>query len=204
MEFKTGHTFKFTRVNKLLVFLTKLFRKILRPIIKTFDDIDTNYSDQSAIKKALVAMFLLRVPICVSVILIMLCAAGVLASRNKDESSAQMSFNYEESAKGLNPNSTRLNIYEIKTPDVVEKMLYYCGVDPADVDMDKLIDSITVKPASSKGFQAEDYYIATSYKISLKKPAEIKDISSQDLLKFLCKSYTDVFYNRYAENRSVL
>lgn len=204
MEFKIGRSFRFTRVNKLLAFLTKLIKKIFSPITRSLDEIDNNYNEQSAIKKTLVTMFILRVPICVSVLLIMVCAAFVFASLNKYESSAQMSFNYEESAKGLNPNATRLNIYEIKSQDVVEKMLYYCGIDAADVDMDKLIDSITVRPASSKGFKAEDYYIATSYKISVKKPAEIKSVSSQDLLKFLCKSYTDVFYNRYAENRSVL
>ena len=126
------------------------------------------------------------------------------ASHNDSEASAVMSLNYEESAKGLNPNATRFNIYELKSPEVVEKMLKYCGIDPESVDENKISDAITIKPTNSKGFSVDDYYIATSYSLTVRKTSDIKGISANDLLSFLCKAYNDVFYERYAENRSVL
>lgn len=204
MDFQIGEKFRFTRLNKLIDFLTQLIKKLFSPITKLLNDIDNNYSDQSAIKKTLIGLFQLRIVICIAVIAIAVCSACFFAARNDGESSAVMSLNYEESAKGLNPNSTRFNVYELKSPDVVEKMLYYCGVNADDVDMDKLIDSITIKPTNSKGFSPDEYYIATSYRITMKKVDDIKDVSTHDLLVYLCKAYTDVFYDRYAENRSVL
>lgn len=204
MEFHIGKRLHLDRINKLIKPIIDFIKKLFSPISKLLNDIEANYSDQSTIKKALIGFFKLRIVICITALFIMLCAACVFAIQNDGEASAEMSLNYEESAKGLNPNSTRFNIYELKSPEVVEKMLYYCGIDPSDVDMDKLIDSISIKPTSSKGFKSEEYYIATSYKISIKKPKEIKEINAHDLTTFLCKAYTDIFYDRYAENRSVL
>ncbi len=204
MEFNTRRLYDFVRKNKLAKFLDNIFNRFFSPIEKTLNDIDINYADHSVIKKTLIGLFNLRGAIVFLILLVLVCAAGIFAAMNAGESSAQMNLNYEESAKGLNPNSTRFNIYEIKSPEVVEKMLYYCGIEPEDVDMDNLIDSITVKPTNSKGFNSDDYYIATSYKISLKKPADIKTVNVRELLTFLCKAYTDIFYDRYAENRSVL
>ena len=204
MEFHIGKRLHLNRINKLIKPIIDFIIRLFSPISKLLNDIEVNYSDHSTIKKTLIGFFKLRVVICLSALLIMVCAACYFAIRNNDESSAEMSLNYEESAKGLNPNSTRFNIYELKSPAVVEKMLYYCGIDPSDIDIDKLIDSISIKPTSSKGFKTENYYIATSYKISLKKPKDIKDINAHDLITFLSKAYKDIFYNRYAENRSVL
>lgn len=204
MEFHIGKRLHFDRINKLIKPIIDFIKKLFSPISKLLNDIESNYSDHSTIKKTLIAFFKLRVVIFLSALFVMLCAACVFAIRNDGESSAEMSLNYEESAKGLNPNSTRFNIYELKSPAVVERMLYYCGIDPSDINMDKLIDSISIKPTNSKGFKSEDYYIATSYKISLKQPKDIKDINAHDLITFLCKAYTEMFYERYAENRSIL
>ncbi len=204
MEFQKGQWFYFSRINKHIEFLRELIKKSFSPISRRLNEVEANYADQGILKRTLIGLFNLRGIICFFVILILACAAGFLVAMGDGESTAQMNLNYEESAKGLTPNSTRFNIYELKSTEVVEKMLYYCGIDAASVDMDQLIDSITIKPTISKSFNSDNYYIATSFKIWLKKPSEIKEVSTNDMLKFLCKAYTDVFYERYAENRSVL
>ncbi|MBQ7573396.1 MAG: hypothetical protein IJT23_03980 [Clostridia bacterium] len=204
MEFKKSRFLHFVRSSRLFRILTDLIHKITGPLSKLLNDIESNYNDHSAIKMTLIGLFRLRIAICLSVVLVMICAACFFVMQNDSEASAQMSLNYEESAKGLNPNSTRFNTYELKSPEVVEKMLYYCGIDPETVDMDNLINSISISPTNSKGFSPDNYYIATSYKVSIKKPADIKEANADDLLAFLCKAYTDIFYSRYADNRSIL
>ncbi|MBQ7660917.1 MAG: hypothetical protein IJS44_02545 [Clostridia bacterium] len=177
---------------------------MFRPVAKITNGVAADYGDQSALKKTVIAFIKLRYILLFALVLILGCAGTFFAGRNDSAASAVMSLNYEESAKGLSPNSTRFNIYELKSPEVVEKMLYYCGIDAHSVDVDKIVDSISVNPTNSKGFTVDDYYIATSYAITIKKPAGVKDVSTQDLLTFLCKAYTDVFYARYADNRSIL
>ena len=204
MAFQKGKLFRFTRINKLTNLLTGFIKKIFRPISKIMNGIESDYDEQSAFKKTLIGFFKLRYAVLFSVLLIILCAGYFFASHNDSESYAVMSLNYEESAKGLNPNSTRFNIYEMKSPEVVEKMLYYCGIDKDAVDIDKIIDSITINPTNSKGFKVDDYYIATSYGVRIKNTVGIKEVRTRDLLTFLCKAYTDIFYERYADNRSVL
>lgn len=204
MAFQKGKLFRFTRMNKLIKFLTGFIKKIFDPISKIINGIESDYDEQSVIKKTFIGFFKLRYVILFSVLLLILCAGYFFASHNNSESYAVMSLNYEESAKGLNPNSTRFNIYEMKSPEVVEKMLYYCGIDKDAVDIDKIIDSITINPTNSKSFKVDDYYIATSYGIRMKNTAGIKEVKTKDLLVFLCKAYTDIFYERYADNRSIL
>lgn len=204
MAFQKGGLFRFTRSKKLIKLFAGFIEKMFSPLSKIINDILSDYSEQSPLKKTLIGFFRLRYMILVSVLLVILCAGRFFASQNDREASAIMSLNYEESAKGLNPNSTRFNVYEIKSPEVVEKMLYYCGIDSESIDLDKVIDSITISPTNSKGFKIDDYYIATSYRITVKNNPQIKEVRTHDLLTYLCKAYTDIFYERYTENRSVL
>ena len=204
MAFQKGKLFRFTRMNKLIKFLTGFIKKIFGPISKIINGIESDYDEQSVLKKTFIGLFKLRYVLLSSMLLLILCAGYFFASYNNSESYAVMSLNYEESAKGLTPNSTRFNIYEMKSPEVVEKMLYYCGIDKDTVDIDKIIDSITINPTNSKGFTVDDYYIATSYGIRIKNTVGIKEVKTKDLLTFLCKAYTDIFYERYADNRSIL
>ena len=139
MAFHKGKLFRFTRINKLIKFLTDLFKKIFRPISKIVSDTESDYEEQSILKRTFIVFFKFRYLLLFSTLLLILCAGYFFASHNNSESYAVMSLNYEESAKGLNPNSTRFNIYEMKSPEVVEKMLFYCGIDKDDVDLDNLI-----------------------------------------------------------------
>lgn len=200
----TGKLFGFTKTKKLINLFKGFIKRMFEPVSKIINDIASDFEEQSPFKKALIGLFQLRYVLLFFMILIILCAGRFFALHNDSEASAVMSLNYEESAKGLNPNSTRFNIYEIKSPEVVEKMLYYCGVDTESVDVDKIIDSITINPTNSKNFTVDDYYIATSYRITIKKNSSIKEVSTNDLLTYLCRAYTDIFYERYADNRSIL
>ena len=129
MGSSSGKIFRFTRTKKLIKIFTDFIKKIFSPVSKTINDIAVDYDEQATWKKTFIAFFKLRYVFLFSMILVIVCAGYFFALHNDSESSAVMSLNYEESAKGLNPNSTRFNIYELKSPEVVKKMLYYCGIE---------------------------------------------------------------------------
>ena len=193
-----------TKNRKRIKVFGRLTKKVLSPIDKVLEGIDTDYSDRSVTRKALIALLKLKTPICVLLIVAVLFSGGYFFRNSLNNASTQMSLNYEEGAYGLNPNSTRFYVYDIESPEVVEGMLNYCGINPEKVDINEVINCITVRPVNAKAFSEENLFITTTYKISMKKPASVKGVSVQQLLTFLCKSYKDNFYANYTENRSIL
>ena len=185
-------------------FIRNLCDKIISPIFRIFDDIDRDYEDRSVFKKTLIAIVKLKVPIRVLLLVVLIGSVGYFFVKSGNSLTAVMSLNYEESAKGLNPNSTRFNAYDIENETVARDMLNYCGIDPDSVDLKTVMNSISIRPSNAKGFSEDDFFIATSYRITMKKPSFIKEVGIGDMMNFLCKSYKDYFHARYTENRSIL
>ena len=182
---------------------------ILNKITGIIDGINKDYSDRNHARKALIAVLRFRTPILLILLAAVVLAGGYFLWDSEKTASTKMSLNYEESAYGLNPNSTRYYVYDIKNPEVVKGMLEYSGVDPDTVDLDEVTDCITVRATDPKAItekttQEENYFISTTYKITLRRPSQIKDVDVRVLLNFLCKSYKDYFYSQYTDNRSIL
>ncbi|MBR3737199.1 MAG: hypothetical protein IKN26_00530 [Eubacterium sp.] len=194
----------FSRLRNHKSIIAKLKKKLFAPITNVLDGIDIDYSDRSRTRKALIAMLKLKTPICIFLAIAVAASGCFFVLKSSSSASTDMSLNYEEAAYGLNPNSTRFYVYEIKSPEVVEGMLNYCGIDPESVDMNNLIDCISVSPTNSKAFSEESLFISTTYRITMKKPSDIKGVPIRTLLNFLCKSYKDNLYAKYTENRSIL
>ena len=192
------------RKKKRMNLFGRITEKALSPILKIVDGVGEDYSDRSDSRKALIVLFKLKVPICVILIVAVLLSGTYFVIDSYNSASTEMSLNYEEGAYGLNPNSTRFYVYNIESPEVVERMLYYCGIDPESVDINEIINCISVRPVNAKAFSEDKFFITTTYKISIEKPDAIKGVSVQQLLTFLCKAYKDDFYANYTENRSIL
>lgn len=192
------------RVNRRKLFSKETLKLIFSPILKTLDGIQTDYSDRSGMRKSLIAMLKLKTPICVLLALVILMSGCYLVWKSDNTVSTEMSLNYEESAYGLNPNSTRFNVYDVSSPEVVRNMLSYCGIDPDSVDVNSVIDCISVSPVNAKSFSEDNLFISTTFKIKMKQPSSIKDVDVKTLLGFLCKAYKDNLYMNYTENRSIL
>ena len=181
--------------------------KLFSPVTKVFDGVEMDFADRTRPKKTIIAMFKLKVPICIILVVAILASACYFFFESNNVATTEMSLNYEESAYGLNPNSTRFNVYDVESPEVVTQMLTYCGIDPDSIDdLNSVIDCISVSPTNNKAFseEEEDYFITSTFKITLKKPACIKGVSAKELLTFLCKAYKDNLYLNYTENRSIL
>ena len=184
----------------LFGFITKIFK----PALRVIDTVDSDYRDRSLARKTLIAFLKLKAPICVFLAIVCVLSACYFIFKSTKQSAVIMSLNYEESAKGLNPNATRFNAYDIKSRKNVEAMLEYCGIDPESVDIDEVTNSISINPTNSMGFSVDNLYIATSYRISITQPKCIKSVDADDMIMFLCKAYKDNLYANYTENRSIL
>ena len=183
--------------------------RILKKVTGIIDGINKDYSERNRTRKALIALIRFKTPVLIILLAALILAGGYFLWDSQNTASAKMSLNYEESAYGLNPNSTRFYVYDIKDPEVVRGMLKYSGVDPDSVDLDEVTNCISVRTTNTKAIsesttQDESYFISTTYRITLKRPSQIKDVDVHVLLDFLCKSYKDYFYSKYTENRSIL
>lgn len=135
-------------------------------------------------------------------ILIVTCMISY--KKNIDYASASIVLNYEEASKGLNVNKTRMNMYEIKSEDVLKKTLELAGIEY--LQPDDLKNNIIVQAVHLKSVREEENsdYIATEYRITYHRNEEITDISTDQMVRLLCKAYKDIFYQKYTQNYDAL
>ena len=124
-----------------------------------------------------------------------------------NKKSVVLSLNYEEASKGQNPNLTRYNVYELKSDRVMERVISNAGLQdvltPTElsehIDIAENSSGKTIDPMDSR-----TYYISTSYTVSYRMNREIKNISVDDMMTLICKSYNDMFHEEYVGTKSVL
>ena len=124
-----------------------------------------------------------------------------------NKKSVVLSLNYEEASKGQNPNLTRYNVYELKSDRVMERVISNAGLQDV-LTLTELSEHIDIAENSSgKTIDPNDsstYYISTSYTVSYRMNREIKNISVDDMMTLICKSYNDMFHEEYVGTKSVL
>ena len=118
-----------------------------------------------------------------------------------------LSLNYEEASKGQNPNLTRYNVFELKSDEVMQRVIEYAGLQD-DVTPMELADHIEIEENSSgktiDPLDTNTYYISTSYNVTYRKDKHIKNISTDDMVELICKAYNDMFHEEYVGTKSVL
>lgn len=124
-----------------------------------------------------------------------------------NKKSVVLSLNYEEASKGQNPNLTRYNVYELKSDRVMERVISNAGLQDVltPTELSEHID--IAENSSGKTIDPNDsstYYISTSYTVSYRMNREIKNISVDDMITLICKSYNDMFHEEYVGTKSVL
>lgn len=124
-----------------------------------------------------------------------------------NKKSVVLSLNYEEASKGQNPNLTRYNVYELKSDRVMERVISNAGLQDVltPTELSEHID--IAENSSGKTIDPNDsstYYISTSYTVSYRMNREIKNISVDDMMMLICKSYNDMFHEEYVGTKSVL
>ncbi len=148
----------------------------------------------------------------IKTILVLMCifvfvCTGVMYLGSFDRRTILLSLNYEEASKGQNPNLTRYNIYELKSDEMMARVIGYAGLQDV-ITPTELSEHIDIAENSSgkkiDPLDENTYYISTSYTLTYRKNREIKNISTDDMMELICKAYNDMFHEKYVGTKSVL
>lgn len=129
------------------------------------------------------------------------CAFHFIA--NLHTASTVLSLDYEEAAKGLTPNGMRFNVFEIRSPEVMKRLIDYADLD-GKVTPDELSECVSVKATHDKNISGNVNYISTSYVVKFTNKGFISRGSAKKMLTLLCKAYSEYFVEHYGFNHSIL
>ena len=135
------------------------------------------------------------------VVFAVLC--GVYYVRSLHTASTILSLDYEEASKGLTPNGLRFNIFEIRSGEVMEKLIGYAGLE-GKITPDELSECVSVKATHDKSISGNVNYISTSFVVSFTNSRAIDSIPPEDMLSLLCKAFREYFVEHYGFNHSIL
>lgn len=136
--------------------------------------------------------------------LFMVVCSGLFYYQQSQTETVLLSLNYEESSKGLNPNSTRFDMYEIQSEEVLQRAIRMAGLE-GELSTDALGNNITVSTANVRSNLGDtSYYISTDYKITYKLNKEAARVGIDGMLSMICKAYNDVFHERYVDKKTAL
>ncbi len=135
------------------------------------------------------------------VISLALCALNYV--RSQRVASTVMSLDYEEASKGLTPNGTRFNIFEIRSNEVMERLIDYAGLE-GKISPEELSKCISVQATHDKSISGTVNYISTSFVVRFKNTGAIAGRTADEMLSLLCKAYREYFVEHYGYNHSIL
>ena len=122
---------------------------------------------------------------------------------NLHSASTILSLDYEEASKGLTPNGMRFNVFEIRSPEVMERLIDYAELD-GKITPDELSECVSVKATHDKNISGNVNYISTSFVVRFTNKGFSNSISAKKMLTLLCKAYSEYFVEHYGFNHSIL
>ena len=138
-----------------------------------------------------------------SFLIIFLALCGFHYYKGLHSASTILSLDYEEASKGLTPNQTRFNIFEIRGGEVMERLMDYAGLE-GKVTPDELSECVSVKATHGKNISGSVNYISTSFVVRFTDDGRIAGKTAEEMLSLLCKAYREYFVEHYGYNHSIL
>lgn len=136
-------------------------------------------------------------------LILFLALCGWQYIKNLHTAKTVLSLDYEEASQGLAPNGTRFNIFEIRSREVMERLIEYAGL-AGEITPDEMSKCISVKATHNKNISGSVNYISTSFVISFTSKGSVWKRSAEDMLSLLCKAYREYFVEHYGFNHSIL
>ena len=141
------------------------------------------------------------------VLLLFLIACALLSGfhyvKSLRTASTVVSLEYEEAARGLTPSQTRFNIFEVRSAEVMDRLIDYAGLRGV-VTAEELSDCVTVGATHDRNVSGKVNFISTSYQIEFTDNGRIPNRTADAMLSLLCKSYREFFVEHYGVNHSIL
>ena len=136
-------------------------------------------------------------------LLVLAAFCGFHYTRSLHTASTVLSLDYEEAAKGLTPNGMRFNIFEIRSSEVMERLIGYAGLE-GKITPDELSECVSVQATHDKSISGNVNYISTSFVVRFSENGAIDRIPAEEMLTLLCKAYREYFVEHYGFNHSIL
>ena len=116
-----------------------------------------------------------------------------------------MVFNYEEAARGQNPNVTRFNESDILSDHILEEVIRRGDLK---ISVDRLADFLTISaPLDAEKLDVSvesNLKISTEYRVRCSGKVSLYRTSPRTVLSLLADAYWEYFVSSYGENDSVL
>ena len=155
-------------------------------------------------KAAFVCIWNYKVRIIIICVVLCILLGAVNFINSSSTASANISLNYSEASLGLNPNSTRFNIHEIVSKDVMKSAIKSAGLQDK-ISVSDLSNAIKVEPVDTKSADDTDSYISTTYRIVFDgSDLDIGNTDNLEMLKIICSSYREYFIENYGDNQEIL
>lgn len=117
--------------------------------------------------------------------------------------SFKMGFTYPKASKGLTPNSTTMDVSEIFSSDVLEKVVQ--TGEFGEVSADDIKDTLSIDHVKQRdGVSTDDLYVSTEYVVSYIASDRTASLDKDILLKAVADSYYEYFTSRYGRKTDVL
>ncbi|MBQ7535523.1 MAG: hypothetical protein IJT43_07875 [Stomatobaculum sp.] len=128
---------------------------------------------------------------------------GYHCMKSRSTASTILSLDYEEASRGLTPNETRFNIFEIRGREVMERLISYAGLE-GKITPEELGECVSVQATHDRNISGSVNYISTSFVVKFTNNEKISGRTAEDMLELLCKAYREYFVEHYGYNHSIL
>ncbi len=130
------------------------------------------------------------------------CFIGVRQMQSNLEGSITIGLNYAKASRGLNPNGTRFNTYDILSDEVLEKAIADGGM--GNLTPRQLRAALSVEPLEAGGVSAERYYVATEYVLSYAATEKTQHLNGSAVVEAVANAYYDSFTAQYSRKTVVM
>ena len=146
-------------------------------------------------KKALVIVFF-TVLYCGSYLIMELVEKQVQAS-------TIIGFNYAEASKGLYPNNTRFNTYDILDDEILNEVL--ATGEFGNISVETLRSTLSVEPLDAgEELSSEQYYVSTEYVLRYQAKMNTIHLPARKLVDTIANIYHQQFLEKYSRKSNIL
>lgn len=142
------------------------------------------------------------------IILIVTIIGGILGAgysfvNGKLSSGLKIGYNYPTASKGLTPNSTKLDVNEILSDEVLEETISEGGF--SDLEADDLKETLQVFNIEQKTtLDSKDYYLSTEYGVIYNASKKTQKYDSDLIMATLGDKYHEFFTEKYGRKTNIL
>lgn len=115
----------------------------------------------------------------------------------------KMGYTYPQASKGLTPNGTTLDVREILSDEVLEKVISEMNL--GNLSPDELRNTLSIHNVKQQsGVSVDNLYVSTEYNIFYNASDKTTSVDKDILIKSIADAYYDYFVDRYGRKTEIL